>query len=174
MSNPRVGGSTLITWDITAGNPILNNFLSVGDSNPAFQIDGDGSLHWGVGGASAPSIYLKGVVGTGLVTGSNINLSAFSPVDGVLSVAGQNSILLGSNGGNVYIAPGGVGGSANGRASVNTDGSVTFNNGTLSFKFGTAPPAATVGNNGDFFFNSTGGAGTTIYQKRAGAWVGIV
>jgi hypothetical protein len=39
---------------------------------------------------------------------------------------------------------------------------------------GAAAPAAALGNNGDFFFNSTGAALTTIYQKRAGAWVGIV
>lgn len=30
------------------------------------------------------------------------------------------------------------------------------------------------GNNGDFYFRSDGGALTTIYQKRTGAWVGIV
>jgi hypothetical protein len=39
---------------------------------------------------------------------------------------------------------------------------------------GNVPPAAGLGNNGDIFWNTTGGAGTTIYQKRAGAWVGIV
>jgi hypothetical protein len=32
----------------------------------------------------------------------------------------------------------------------------------------------TGGNNGDFYFRSDGGAGTSIYMKRAGAWVGIV
>lgn len=35
-----------------------------------------------------------------------------------------------------------------------------------------APPAG--GNNGDIYFRGDGGAGTTIYQKRAGVWVGIV
>jgi len=37
---------------------------------------------------------------------------------------------------------------------------------------GTGPNAG--GNNGDFYFRSDGGPMTTIYQKRAGVWVGIV
>lgn len=36
---------------------------------------------------------------------------------------------------------------------------------------GTGVPAAGVGNNGDFYIRSDGGAGTCIYQKRAGVWV---
>jgi hypothetical protein len=40
------------------------------------------------------------------------------------------------------------------------------------FLAGTGAPSA--GNDGDFYFRSDGGAMTTIYQKRAGVWVGIV
>jgi len=39
---------------------------------------------------------------------------------------------------------------------------------------GTGAPNNTNGNNGDIYFRSDGGALTTIYQRRAGAWVGIV
>lgn len=39
---------------------------------------------------------------------------------------------------------------------------------------GTGVPGAGLGNNGDFYFRTDGGAGTAIYQKRAGVWVGIV
>lgn len=39
---------------------------------------------------------------------------------------------------------------------------------------GTGAPFNADGQNGDFYFRSDGGALTTIYQKRAGAWVGIV
>lgn len=39
---------------------------------------------------------------------------------------------------------------------------------------GEGAPSNGNGNNGDFYFRSDGGALTTIYQKRAGAWVGIV
>ena len=30
------------------------------------------------------------------------------------------------------------------------------------------------GNDGDFYFRGDGGAGTSIYMRRAGVWVGIV
>jgi len=33
------------------------------------------------------------------------------------------------------------------------------------------PPANSVGNDGDFAQRRDGGAGTTLYQHRAGAWV---
>jgi hypothetical protein len=39
---------------------------------------------------------------------------------------------------------------------------------------GVGAPANGNGNDGDIYFRSDGGAGTTIYQRRAGAWVGIV
>jgi hypothetical protein len=39
---------------------------------------------------------------------------------------------------------------------------------------GEGAPSNGNGNNGDFYFRSDGGALTTIYQKRTGAWVGIV
>jgi hypothetical protein len=39
---------------------------------------------------------------------------------------------------------------------------------------GTGAPSNSFGANGDFYFRSDGGAGTSIYMKRAGAWVGIV
>lgn len=37
-----------------------------------------------------------------------------------------------------------------------------------------APPAVTLGNNGEFAFRTDGAALTTIYQKRAGVWIGVV
>ena len=39
---------------------------------------------------------------------------------------------------------------------------------------GNGVPNNANGQNGDFYFNAAGGAVTTIYQKLAGAWVGIV
>lgn len=37
--------------------------------------------------------------------------------------------------------------------------------------FGVGVPPNTLGSNGDLAVRTDGGAGTTIYQKRAGAWV---
>jgi hypothetical protein len=45
---------------------------------------------------------------------------------------------------------------------------------SLGIYGGTGVPSNSNGVNGDIYFNSTGGSGTTMYQKRAGAWVGIV
>jgi hypothetical protein len=40
--------------------------------------------------------------------------------------------------------------------------------------YGTGAPSSTAGKNGDEYFRADGGSMTTIYQMRAGAWVGIV
>lgn len=52
----------------------------------------------------------------------------------------------------------------------------TYNNtmGASNIYSGTGAPDNAKGDNGAFYLNSTGGALTTIYQKRAGVWVGIV
>lgn len=38
---------------------------------------------------------------------------------------------------------------------------------------GAGVPGAGLGNNGDLYSNTTGGTGTNLYSKRAGAWVAI-
>ncbi len=38
---------------------------------------------------------------------------------------------------------------------------------------GAGVPGAGLGNNGDLYINNTGGAGTRLYGKIAGAWVAI-
>lgn len=38
---------------------------------------------------------------------------------------------------------------------------------------GSGTPAAGLGNNGDLYINNTGGAGTRLFGKIAGAWVAI-
>jgi len=45
---------------------------------------------------------------------------------------------------------------------------------SLGIYGGAGVPSNSNGVNGDIYFNSTGGTGTTMYQKRAGAWSGIV
>lgn len=98
---------------------------------------------------------------------------------------------LTGSGGNIKYGPGGTtapdcGFGRQGAAQVGTDSATTLSAG-LGFRlsnFGTAQagslymgsgtPASASGNNGDIYFNTAGAAGTTIYQKRSGAWVGIV
>lgn len=55
---------------------------------------------------------------------------------------------------------------------MGTSGANAFTN--VGFFVGTGAPAAGLGVNGNFYFRTDGGALTTIYQKRAGAWVGIL
>jgi hypothetical protein len=43
----------------------------------------------------------------------------------------------------------------------------------MPFFYGAGAPAAGLGANGEFYFRLDGGAGTAIYQKRAGSWVGV-
>jgi hypothetical protein len=50
-------------------------------------------------------------------------------------------------------------------------GSAASTSGTCNFWTVTGVPGAGLGANGDFAFRSDGGAGTCIYQKRAGSWV---
>lgn len=40
--------------------------------------------------------------------------------------------------------------------------------------FGAGAPASALGANGNLYVRSDGGSMTTIYQKRAGSWTGIV
>ena len=51
------------------------------------------------------------------------------------------------------------------------DGSVQT---TAGIYAGTGAPNNANGNDGDFYFRADGGALTTVYHKRAGAWVGVV
>lgn len=45
---------------------------------------------------------------------------------------------------------------------------------TVSLYAGTGAPNNAGGMNGDFYFRADGAALTTVYQKRAGIWTGIV
>ena len=54
--------------------------------------------------------------------------------------------------------------------SVSTLGPIS----ALGIYISTGVPDNAVGSNGDFYLRRDGGVLTTIYQRRAGAWVGIV
>lgn len=66
--------------------------------------------------------------------------------------------------------------------SITKDGALRMNSGAAAgatatggvVSFGTGAPVNASGANGDIYLRVDGGALTTIYQRRAGAWVGIV
>lgn len=77
-----------------------------------------------------------------------------------VSIQGHNSVTLYSpNFGNIAVAK--------------DDGGVEIG-GAVTLYTGNGAPGGALGNNGDIYLNQVGGADTTVYQKRAGAWVGIV
>lgn len=58
-------------------------------------------------------------------------------------------------------------------APLDVAGPIIIVNG-IAVYFSAGAPSNAVGANGNFYFRSDGAALTTIYQKRAGAWIGIV
>lgn len=88
-----------------------------------------------------------------------------------LTLTGSNggNPTIGTSGGNLAITP--IINAAN-KIYPGTDAAAAQTSAGLYANVG-APNNAN-GANGDFYFRSDGGALTTIYQRRAGAWVGIV
>lgn len=74
------------------------------------------------------------------------------------------------------VAPGGnLGGNSGSRKPADIGNDIPqANNGILiqgsNFFSGIGTPSNSLGNNGDFFFRSDGGAGTTFFIKLAGTW----
>jgi hypothetical protein len=90
-----------------AGTRILTSKLVSSDAQPAFQLNGDGSLHWGPGGATAPDTnlyrsqanvlatdggFLMGTFGVVGATGSDMHLYFGSAYDTNLYRASANNL----------------------------------------------------------------------------------
>lgn len=96
----------------------------------------------------------------------------------------SNTIAIGSNTGNLLIGGAAVNCSdsiyigANIRPTTSNEIIIGDTNKTImqigNVFFGAGAPSAGIGVNGSFWLRSDGGVLTTIYQKRAGTWVGIV
>lgn len=56
------------------------------------------------------------------------------------------------------------------QATFATNAGVQLNSAAYLYS-GSGVPSNAIGNDGDIYFNTAGGAGTVIYQRRAGAWV---
>jgi len=107
-----------------------------------------------IGVRAAPS----GVVRV-LIVGSTGNIQIAPSNTGTPIIISTTSFTLPV--GTVLVAPNGV----------QTGNTTVAGNSLFS---GNGAPLVGLGANGDFYFNTAGAALTTIYQKRAGAWVGIV
>ena len=139
-------GSGTHGYEIVIGHGAINY-----GTNGAICI-GHGSDIWN--GASGIAIGMNSAVTGGaesVAIGNSITAS--NNGIGILRIAGDNQIRIG----------------------VNSITDVIIGAYDLSvFKYGSGAPNNSNGVDGNFYFRSDGGAMTTIYQKRSGAWVGIV
>jgi hypothetical protein len=114
---------------------------------------------WNAGTGVARDLRIGGTLST-YIGGGGTFWQFFT--DGTLRAPGDNLYDIGASGAsrprNIYAG----GGHYLGNTTA-TQGGALFG--------GSGVPAAGLGANGDVYFRSDGGAGTTMYQKRAGAWV---
>lgn len=98
----RYSNSVLI--GTTAGNPILRQFFLAGDSQPAFQIYGDGKHFWGAGGSSAADTFLSRTAVNTLRTDGFFYVGTVAPVTNAILSALQsgNAIEFGHASGGQY------------------------------------------------------------------------
>jgi hypothetical protein len=82
-----------------------------------------------------------------------------------------SGLLQANSGGATQVTVGTVGGSG---ISFVTGAAMGGANAVMGFSMGSGAPNNANGNNGDVYVRQDGGALSTIYQRRAGAWVGIL
>lgn len=172
---PSNGSYAAITSDVLSSRVIA-------DANPRFTINADGTLEWG-GGAGALDISLFRTAAPRLRTSTE-----FESVAEITAAAGTAGLVKSGR-----VGPASAAGLVFGtlvdtnlyRSAADklaTDDGLVLNNGALagaassavSFYAGTGAPNNANGVNGDSYWRLDGGALTTIYQRRAGAWVGIL
>jgi hypothetical protein len=119
-----------------------------------------------IGVTVAPSGVLRD-----LVVGTSGNLR-FAPGSGVTWIMDNTGLLYPNNNGLTDLG----GSGANIRNIITRQLNLYSSTGVIASSLfsGTGVPAVGLGVNGDIYFNLSGAALTTMYQKRAGAWVGIV
>ena len=173
----RDAADTLAMRDIFAGTlsqtfRIYNTYTDASNYERAVITFSGGAMVLGQessGTGVARSLFLE--------TGSTVRWIVTNT--GHLWAQADNTYDIGASGANrprdIYAARSmGVGFNASGVAgSLTVQGPLSLGNGAavgLGLWSGSGVPAAGLGANGDIYFRSDGGAGTTMYQKRAGTW----
>jgi hypothetical protein len=156
---------------IVSPNTEFNTVSMVGNNN-AVKIVAGGSLGMQMQALCNSVLYSNAGAGFGApqfitIVGDSLNLPSYS----TKSVA-----IIGSAGGGTtsQMVFSGDDGSAQLTGSLYPATDAKAAQTACALRAGNGAPNNANGNNGDVYFNSAGGALTTIYQKRAGAWVGIV
>lgn len=133
----------------------------------------------------------SGVLNLGTYGAIQVRVDAIQYANRIITLAGSNGAnpTIGVTGGNLAITPAVIGGanitastflSCGTYASIYTSAALpAAGNNFCAVSFGVEGTSLSMGvgipthnpPNGSVYFNSTGGAGTTLYQRRAGAWV---
>lgn len=164
-----------------AGTDLISTGVTA-DTNDRFVVNADGKLEWGGGAGALDTSLARSIAGV-------LTTNAFILSDGDLiarnALTGQTRIGNAGPGGEAGLKLGSTGDVNLYRPATDklaTDDGLVLNNGALagatssavSFYAGTGAPNNANGVNGDSYWRLDGGALTTIYQRRAGAWVGII
>jgi hypothetical protein len=169
------GAVTVTAGSVTSGNG--SGAAWTAKAGNGFGAGNGGLLSFIAGDTGATS----GQAGNITFTGGNANFGTQKGGD-IIFVPGFNN-LTNVNGGLTKFSAGNTGSIC---LQINADGSVNIiapfypatpaavSQTACSLYAGTGAPNNANGANGDIYFRSDGGALTTIYQRRAGAWVGIV
>lgn len=173
-----ITGKTGIIFRMAQGS-VTNACLSVHNSADAevFKIDSAGTIS-GSGGLTQTgnSAFTAAAGGTALTltgfdaTSSNFSLAIKDSTTANLLVVRNDGQVTVSKGpllssGSVVVSAGAI----QHQVAFATNVGVQLNNAGYLYS-GSGVPSNAVGNNGDIYFRTDGGSGTTIYQRRTGTW----
>jgi hypothetical protein len=183
--NTVLGDATTDTLNVGNGGIVkdASGNVGIGTATPGSKLDvGDGTatnpiarINGGAAGVAAAQARVTGVASFFLAV-NNSGADYFG--------IPTSSVGLGTttSGNSVYLTS-----QSTARLGINSAGDLNFVNSRLypatpaqasqsncALCAGSGAPSNGNGVNGDIYFRSDGGALTTVYQKRAGAWVGIV
>lgn len=173
-----VAGTTMPQWIDIIGSHLSGNangvYVDAGITD--FSVIGSRIGNTGQGSAQSNGVYIAaGASDRYAIVGNDLNNNTTSLNDGG---SGSNKQIVGN-------VPNTIASVLSGNLNVST-GDAQFvahvypgtpaiaQQTACGLLAGTGAPNNANGNNGDVYFRSDGGSLTTIYQKRAGSWVGIV
>ena len=173
LTGADVGG---IPYCPTATTEVTSANLTYTDT----LVNGGPGVKIGTGAGASTGVYIgylangySGLWSTGLTpSGTNYAIAQSSNGDLFLNAINGRSFTFNfSNSSKATLSSAGVF-TAYSKIYPGTDGAA--NQAACGLYANTGAPNNANGADGDIFFRADGGASTTIYQRRAGAWVGIV
>ena len=151
---------------------ILENIAVVGNLD-----DNYGDIVFGNSTITGAGNLIDFLMAINAVEGIRLPAATEAPPGAGIWGDGTNVYVAAEDNGSFIIRPDGIVDNAGSVWISKAEGIRIFDDTATSrsaIRSGTGVPSNAKGSNGDFYLRQDGGAGTTIYHKRAGAWVGIV